>query len=101
MLDLVLMPASLLGFGIALGEEHWSSGGAAALGFSFAGLAVLFGPQIVVPDRPSQPARPERTKCPPSTHKARSQRFFGIIARKNRKLPTERFANMAHVINTD
>jgi drug/metabolite transporter (DMT)-like permease len=49
MLDLVLMPASLLGFGIALGEKHWSSGGAAALGFGFAGLAVLFGPQIMVP----------------------------------------------------
>jgi drug/metabolite transporter (DMT)-like permease len=51
-LDLALMPVSLLGFGIALGEEHWSSGRTAALGFGFAGLAVLFGPQIVVPTDP-------------------------------------------------
>ena len=34
------------------GEEHWSSGRTAALGFGFAGLAVLFGPQIVVPTDP-------------------------------------------------
>ncbi len=40
-LDLALMPVSLLGFGIALGEEHWSLGRTAALGFGFAGLAVL------------------------------------------------------------
>jgi drug/metabolite transporter (DMT)-like permease len=51
-LDLALMPVSLLGFGIALGEEHWSLGRAAALGFGFAGLAVLFGPQIAVPTDP-------------------------------------------------
>jgi drug/metabolite transporter (DMT)-like permease len=51
-LDLALMPVSLLGFGIALGEERWSSDRAAALGFGFAGLAVLFGPQIVVPTDP-------------------------------------------------
>jgi drug/metabolite transporter (DMT)-like permease len=51
-LDLALMPVSLLGFGIALGEEYWSSGRTAALGFGFAGLAVLFGPQIVVPTDP-------------------------------------------------
>ena len=44
------MPVSLLGFGIALGEEHWNLGRAAALGFGFAGLAVLFGPQVMVPD---------------------------------------------------
>jgi drug/metabolite transporter (DMT)-like permease len=48
-LDLALMPVSLLGFGIALGEEHWSLGRATALGMGFAGLAVLFGPQVVVP----------------------------------------------------
>lgn len=48
-LDLALMPVSLLGFGIALGEEHWSLGRAVALGFGFAGLAVLFGPQVVAP----------------------------------------------------
>ncbi len=48
-LDLALMPVSLLGFGIALGEERWSLARAAALGFGFAGLAVLFGPQIVAP----------------------------------------------------
>jgi drug/metabolite transporter (DMT)-like permease len=48
-LDLTLMPVSLLGFGIALGEERWSLGRAMALGFGFAGLAVLFGPQVVVP----------------------------------------------------
>jgi len=48
-LDLALMPVSLLVFGIALGEEHWSPSRAVALGFGFAGLAVLFGPQIVAP----------------------------------------------------
>jgi drug/metabolite transporter (DMT)-like permease len=48
-LDLTLMPVSLLGFGIALGEERWSLGRAMALGFGFAGLTVLFGPQVVVP----------------------------------------------------
>jgi drug/metabolite transporter (DMT)-like permease len=48
-LDLALMPVSLLGFGIALGEEHWNLGRAAALGFGFGGLAVLFGPQVMVP----------------------------------------------------
>lgn len=40
---------SLLGFGIILGEERWSASRAAALGFGFAGLAVLFGPRIVAP----------------------------------------------------
>jgi drug/metabolite transporter (DMT)-like permease len=48
-LDLALMPVCLLGFGIALGEERWSLGRAAALGFGLAGLAVLFGPQVVMP----------------------------------------------------
>ncbi len=48
-LDLALMPVSLLGFGIALGEEHWSLLRGTALGFGFAGLAVLFGPQIAAP----------------------------------------------------
>lgn len=48
-LDLALMPVSLLVFGIALGEEHWSTTRAAALGFGFAGLAVLFGPRIAIP----------------------------------------------------
>ncbi len=47
-LGLALMPVSLVGFGIALGEEHWNLGRAAALGFGFAGLAVLFGPQVIV-----------------------------------------------------
>jgi drug/metabolite transporter (DMT)-like permease len=51
-LDLTLMPVSLLGFGIALGEESWSLGRALALGFGFAGLAVLFGPQAVMPGDP-------------------------------------------------
>ena len=51
-LDLALMPVSLLAFGIALGEERWSLGRAAALGFGFAGLAVLFGPQIMAPTDP-------------------------------------------------
>ncbi len=51
-LDLALMPVSLLAFGIALGEESWSLGRAAALGFGFAGLAVLFGPQIMAPTDP-------------------------------------------------
>ena len=36
-------------------------------------------------------------EMPPSTHEARLQRLFGIIARKNRRLPTVRFANMLHV----
>jgi len=48
-LDLALMPVSLLVFGLAMGEERWSTARAAALGFGFAGLALLFGPQIVVP----------------------------------------------------
>jgi drug/metabolite transporter (DMT)-like permease len=52
MLDLASMPVSLLGFGIVLGEKRWNSGRAATLGFGFAGLAVLFGPQIVVPTDP-------------------------------------------------
>ena len=51
-LDLTLMPVSLIGFGIALGEENWSLGRALALGFGFAGLAVLFGPQAVMPTDP-------------------------------------------------
>jgi drug/metabolite transporter (DMT)-like permease len=51
-LDLTLMPVSLLGFGIALGEECWSFGRAIALGFGFAGLAVLFGPQMMMPTDP-------------------------------------------------
>jgi drug/metabolite transporter (DMT)-like permease len=48
-LDLALMPVSLVGFGIAFGEEHWSVSRAVALGFGFAGLVTLFGPQIVAP----------------------------------------------------
>ena len=51
-LDLTLIPVSLLVFGIAFGEESWSLGRAMALGFGFAGLAVLFGPQVVVPADP-------------------------------------------------
>jgi drug/metabolite transporter (DMT)-like permease len=48
-LDLALMPVCLVVFGILLGEERWSMSRAAALAFGFAGLAVLFGPQIVAP----------------------------------------------------
>ena len=48
-LDLALMPVSLLGFGIMLGEEHWSLSRVMALGLGFAGLVVLFGPQTVAP----------------------------------------------------
>jgi drug/metabolite transporter (DMT)-like permease len=48
-LDLALMPVSLLGFGIMLGEEYWSLSRAVALGLGFAGLVVLFGPQTVAP----------------------------------------------------
>jgi drug/metabolite transporter (DMT)-like permease len=51
-LDLALMPVSLVVFGIALGEEHWNTTRAVALGFGFAGLGVLFGPQIAVPSDP-------------------------------------------------
>src|ERR1700733_9638425 len=51
-LDLTLMPVSLLGFGIALGEESWSFTRVLALGFGFAGLAVLFGPRAVMPTDP-------------------------------------------------
>jgi drug/metabolite transporter (DMT)-like permease len=51
-LDLALMPVSLLVFGMALGEEHWSTMRAFALGFGFAGLGVLFGPQVAVPADP-------------------------------------------------
>jgi drug/metabolite transporter (DMT)-like permease len=51
-LDLTLMPVSLIGFGIALGEESWSFGRVLALGFGFAGLAVLFGPRAVMPTDP-------------------------------------------------
>jgi drug/metabolite transporter (DMT)-like permease len=51
-LDLALMPVSLLVFGIALGEERWSTTRAVALGFGFAGLGVLFGPQVAVPVDP-------------------------------------------------
>jgi drug/metabolite transporter (DMT)-like permease len=51
-LDLTLMPVSLLGFGIALGEESWSFTRALALGFGFAGLAVLLGPQVMMPTDP-------------------------------------------------
>jgi drug/metabolite transporter (DMT)-like permease len=48
-LDLTLMPVSLIVFGIALGEESWSFGRGLALGFGFIGLAVLFGPRAGVP----------------------------------------------------
>ena len=48
-LDLALTPVSLLVFGIALGEEHWTPARAIALGVGFLGLAVLFGPRIAVP----------------------------------------------------
>jgi drug/metabolite transporter (DMT)-like permease len=48
-LDLGLMPVSLLIFEIALGEERWSLARVVALGVGVVGLAVLFGPQIVVP----------------------------------------------------
>jgi drug/metabolite transporter (DMT)-like permease len=48
-LELTLMPVSLIGFGIALGEESWSLGRALALGFGLTGLAVLFGPRAVMP----------------------------------------------------
>ncbi len=48
-LDLALMPLCLVTFGIMLGEERWTLGRAAALLFGFAGLAVLFGPEIVAP----------------------------------------------------
>ena len=51
-LDLTLMPVSLLGFGIALGEERWSVARGCALGFGFAGLAVLFGPRAMMPTDP-------------------------------------------------
>ena len=49
-LDLALMPVCLLGFGIAMGEERWSPARMAALGFGVAGLAALFGPQVVMPE---------------------------------------------------
>jgi drug/metabolite transporter (DMT)-like permease len=49
-LDLALMPVSLVGFGIVFGEERWSVSRAAARGFGFAGLVTLFGPQIVAPN---------------------------------------------------
>ncbi len=48
-LDLALTPVCLLGFGIIMGEEYWSRSRAAALGFGFAGIAILFGPEIVAP----------------------------------------------------
>lgn len=48
-LDLALTPVSLLIFGVALGEECWSKSRTMALGFGFAGLATLFGRQIVAP----------------------------------------------------
>ena len=51
-LDLTLMPVSLIGFGIALGEESWSLRRALALGLGFVGLAVLFGPRAVMPTDP-------------------------------------------------
>jgi drug/metabolite transporter (DMT)-like permease len=51
-LNLALTPVALIGFGIALGEERWSLGRAAALVLGFAGLAVLFGPRILVPTDP-------------------------------------------------
>jgi drug/metabolite transporter (DMT)-like permease len=51
-LNLTLMPVSLLGFGIALGEENWSFRRAWALGFGLAGLAVLFVPRAAVPTDP-------------------------------------------------
>jgi drug/metabolite transporter (DMT)-like permease len=51
-LDLALMPVSLLTFGILFGEERWSLARAVSLAFGFCGLFVLFGPQIVAPDAP-------------------------------------------------
>lgn len=53
-LELALTPVSLLGFGILLGEERWTSRRAAALALGFVGLAVLFGPRAALPgDRAS------------------------------------------------
>jgi drug/metabolite transporter (DMT)-like permease len=48
-LDLTMMPLSLLGFGLMLGEERWSLWRGAALGVGFGGLIVLFGPEIAAP----------------------------------------------------
>jgi drug/metabolite transporter (DMT)-like permease len=48
-LDLALMPVSLVAFGILLGEERWTVPRVLALCCGFVGLAVLFGPQIAVP----------------------------------------------------
>ena len=57
-LDLALMPVSLLGFGIVPGRgTSPSPGRTAALGLGFAGLAALFVPQDRGADRPSQPFR--------------------------------------------
>jgi drug/metabolite transporter (DMT)-like permease len=48
-LDLTMMPLSLLGFGLMLGEERWSLWRGAASGVGFGGLIVLFGPEIAAP----------------------------------------------------
>lgn len=48
-LDLALMPVCLVIFGIMFGEERWTASRAVALGLGFAGLGVLFGPDIVAP----------------------------------------------------
>jgi drug/metabolite transporter (DMT)-like permease len=48
-LDMALTPVSLLVFGIMLGEERLTLRRGLALATGFAGLAVLYGPQVVAP----------------------------------------------------
>jgi len=46
-INAALMPLSLLGFAVALGQERWSRRQTAALGVGIAGILVLFGPDAV------------------------------------------------------
>lgn len=43
-LNAALMPLSLLGFAVALGQERWTRHQTAAMGVGIAGILVLFGP---------------------------------------------------------
>ena len=45
-LEMSLTPIALLGFGIALGQEHWSWINAVAMALGIAGLCLLFAPSI-------------------------------------------------------
>lgn len=49
-LEMSLTPLALLAFGIALGEERWSTARAGAMALGIVGLGLLFAPEITTAD---------------------------------------------------